>query len=358
MSDQSSKNTTVLSITAHLDLLGFSSHLVMSNNDVRTKIGEEAIERLRILEKTVDLVKAEMKASPDFYPKDFRIMRFNDSLIFGIDVNHNIVPEIGKANEAQTWTRKQFNDLFNQEQKIETALIKATNILDEESFRVCQFIGIVSRVHNYINNKEFEMHMPGARTVISSGLRYRFVYEDKPEDYYSANFSLSNAYIANDLGSKFGFAGNKCFIESNTAEIAGWNDNAKKMIGFLKYTPNSEPSDPFSGRPDHLLMLRNQYHEPKKIEIDLFSKRYIFREINTRVATNLQLFPKIMQRSNLQNNNLVAGIIKSISQNTPTLDEINSPKDGQPAGLVWPILYFVLSMDNDIGSQFNELIKI
>jgi len=42
-------------VTAFMDLLGFSSHLELSG-DLRTNIGQKAIERLQVLEDCIDKV--------------------------------------------------------------------------------------------------------------------------------------------------------------------------------------------------------------------------------------------------------------------------------------------------------------
>lgn len=59
-------DTSMLSITAHIDLLGFSSHLIASSNDLRTKIGNVALKRLEILEEALQILRDEQKKAKRF----------------------------------------------------------------------------------------------------------------------------------------------------------------------------------------------------------------------------------------------------------------------------------------------------
>ena len=58
-----------------------------------------------------------------------------------------------------------------------------------------KFVGLIARMHAYINHEDNALFFPGARTVIAAGYRSRFFAAEK-EDFFSANFSLSNAYLA------------------------------------------------------------------------------------------------------------------------------------------------------------------
>lgn len=355
---------TIYSITAHIDLLGFSSHLILSSYDLRTKIGEEAIQRLRIIESATEFIEKELISCKEFYPETFRFLRFNDSLILGIDINAPILPRIGKPNEGESFSYKEIEDFFGKDSKNNNLTEKLKDHFDKESFKVCQFLGIVSRVHNYINQKEFEMHMAGCRTIISSGLRHKFINKkDNKEDYYSANFSLSNAYIVNDIGSKGGFSGSKCYIENNVAKICGSNIYAKRILGFAKYIRNDSEQDPFNGITNGVSISNLNYTESKIISVDLFNKKYNFRELNTIVASNLQLFPSILKLTTLnieKENGLKKSIISSLNNDTPDIKALNQKSDHDIISnphLKYPFLFLTIGLQEKISELLKQLEK-
>jgi len=74
-------------VTAVLDLLGFSSHLEVGRNDLRTKIGTEAIRRLQILEESLQLLQKDRAGYENGYPADFYATRINDSIILTLDLS-------------------------------------------------------------------------------------------------------------------------------------------------------------------------------------------------------------------------------------------------------------------------------
>ena len=93
-------------ISAFIDLLGFSSHLEISSFDVRTRIGKEAIERLEILERAIDLTKSAQKENNQFFPKSFRISRFNDALILGMDIESEFQNTSGSGDGREKFFKK------------------------------------------------------------------------------------------------------------------------------------------------------------------------------------------------------------------------------------------------------------
>ena len=357
------KDKTIFSITAHIDLLGFSSHLILSSYDLRTKIGEEAIQRLRILENVTELIEDESNQCKPFYPESFRFLRFNDSLILGIDINPPIVPRIGRPNEGGAFTYREIEDFFKEGEKDAKITEKMQKHFNTEAFKVCQFIGLVSRIHNYINTREFDIHMPGCRTIISSGLRYKFIGKDQKEDFYSANFSLSNAFIVNEVGSKQGFTGNKCYIENNVGQICGYNQYSKRLIGFTKFIRNDVEHDPFNGLPESPLTSDLTYNLSKQIVIELFNKKYVFREINTVAASNLQLFPAVLNFIDKQyskEDELLQNFISCIKTNTPALDAINSKTSDQILNhphFRYPVLWLSPSFEEKITELTRQFEK-
>jgi len=348
---------TLFSITAIIDLLGFSNHLILSSYDLRTKIGEEAVQRLRIIEDAIELIALELEKCPDFYPETFRYLRFNDSLILGIDINPPIVPSVGKPNIGESFKYNDIRKFFGEDSIQPETFEKTTKHFNMEAFKACQFLGIVSRVHNYLNSKEYDLHMPGCRTIVSSGLRYRFISNQNKEDYYSANFSLSNAYTVNKAGSKKGFIGNKCYIENNVASICGLNAYSKRAIGFAKYIMTNMPNDPFSGE-TYAFKTQLNYLEAKLLDIELFNKDYQFRELNTIVASNLQMFPSIIERINKEINKddtLLMNIKNSLTNDTPNITSINSTQEHPH--FKYPLLFFSIRLEDNIQNSIDFLLN-
>ena len=349
---------TVLSVTAHIDLLGFSSHLVLSSYDLRTKIGAEAIVRLRTIETAINLYEKEKEAHPELYPDTFRAIRFNDSLIIGIDISPPFLPSVGKPNESGSFSYTQLEEFYGKPEKGQSFMDKILPHLHNESFKVAQFLGITTRIHNYINGREFDNHMPGCRTIIASGLRHKFIKSDNQEDFNSANFSLSNAYIANEMGSKAGFIGNKCYLENNVASICGYNHYVGRWLGFAKYIIQNSENDPFTGQSGFFLY-KTHYDESVKFSVDLFTKKYWFREINTNVVSNFQLFPGVLKLIENQRpievlNSLSAKLENTLSIDTPTLSTINN---SEFPTMDYPILFITSALDSDMNQGLNYILN-
>jgi len=201
---------TKLTITVVLDLLGFSQHLELGNNDIRTKIGNQAIERLSNLEKAISIIEAERNKHKDIFPSELFYIRINDSVILNIDLNDDFMPSIGNSSIEPG---KFYMDTIltpSVDQNERSRLYKQS--MNKKTLDVCLFIGLVARIHNYINQIESESNLPGCRTIISTGLRRVFLSNEGEDDRLSANFSFSNAYLVSESGSKGGFDGNNIYI--------------------------------------------------------------------------------------------------------------------------------------------------
>lgn len=355
------KESNIFCISAFIDILGFSNHLEISSNDLRTTIGKEIIERLKILDRAIDYLENEQSKCGQFFPSSFRATRFNDALILGMDIESEFLPAVGKPDLGQWASLDQLKDF-----KIDSSITSSDPVkthLDKLSFEVSQFIGIVSRVHNFINDEELKINMPGCRSVISSGMRYKFIREkDNVEDYYSANFSFSNAYMVNEYGEKYGFGGNKCYMESNVAQISTYNKYCKRAIGFLKYVYDETPLDPYDGTDDKNQFIPVKFITSSLKEVSLFRKKYFFREINTFPGSNMQLFPEIIrlvEDTSTQRNPIMQGFLNCLNTETPNLKSINDEKNSLFTDPVTMPLFLTTPnpLTNEIKStleQFNS----
>lgn len=347
------KKKAVLGVTAFIDLLGFSSHLELASFDLRTEVGRSAYSRLQIIESAIELFESEKKDFENLYPKTLRYQRFNDALILGIDINDIIVPRIGDTNVSDGYGYEQLKKLAKggSTKDIATAYDK---YYGAESMKVGLFIGLVARIHDYINDKEQEINMPGCRSVVSTGLRFRFYDRNGKEDFNSANFSFTNAYIVNEAGSSKGFSGNELYLDDNAAKICGFSDYTKRLISFTNIVPLYPNNDPYSGVTDSFIIGQTRYIKTKPTPIKLFGKEYIFRPINSRTASNFQLLPLLIElaNSNIDYDELIAKpLVNCISMDSPTLSEINKLDSA------WRE-YPLLSISYSLTEKYGELVDL
>lgn len=291
------------------------------------------------------------------FPNSFRYLRFNDAIFLGIDVDSRIAPSVGHHNISEGYSVAEMKEARNTLKKI-VGVPNAINYFDVAAFRVMQFIGIVSRLHNFINKMELDIHMPGCRTILSSGLRYRFFQKkSKKEDYYSANFSLSNAYLANDMGSKYGFKGSNAYMENNVAKICGFNPFTKRLLGYIKFLRINLSDNPFSGQSEGFRLPKNIYKESQGFEVDLFNKKYFFREFNSITASCFQYFPFILEilAKNEESDKIRAAFAKMLNQDSPRIEEITL----STLDLIreYPILLLSVPLEENIHEQFRDLMS-
>lgn len=275
-------------VTSFTDLLGFSSHLEIGN-DLRTKIGQEVINRLNFLESAIEQFLKEKKKYTKYYPSNIKYKRINDSLILTMDLPEFLTPRIGEiskegvtANEIRRFFPNQdFETIENFEcayrEKITFSILELT-----------QFIGLVSRIHSFINRKENESFFPGAKTVIASGYRKSFITNTNEEDYFSANFSFSNAYIAESL-----LKGQRLFIDNNILRLLGLNQHTKNVLKIASFINEQTSFDPFDDKEVSLDSV-NKLRKGEVQEISIFRKKYLFRELNPQPLSFLQLFPTFL----------------------------------------------------------------
>ncbi len=275
------KKDPCTAIVAHIDLLGFSNHLILANHDLKSKIGKEAINRLEILERAISLLKRESKKHPEFYPPNgVNMIRFNDSIMLGIDIDSRY----NFSSIPYERLNAQFESGQNTEDEIR---LKETLTSDEEllllkhneSYNIAFFLGIVARIHDFINIEEERISMPGCRTVVSSGIRYPY------KDFYSANFALSNAFIANEKGKDSGFEGNRLYCDTNVAAFACFNRNVMLRLFFAKFTLKHLFTDPYINEPNGHGFT---FEESKKFSVKILDRNLEFRPLNSDIVSDFQ----------------------------------------------------------------------
>jgi hypothetical protein len=344
-------NDITFSITAFIDLLGFSSHLHLASNDLRTAIGQQALKRLEFLEEAIEVFEKERKEYPAIYPKKLHYQRINDALILGIDTK-NFIPIVGQVDVPSGYTIAQIRAIRNRNEKYGTV----ENDFSIEANNVALFLGLVARLHLFISEKEREVHLPGCRTVVSTGMRYKFLDRKKKEDYYSANFSFTNAFLVNEKGSKIGITGNQMYVDDNISRILRRNNHCHSILGYAQYIEVYESINPYIKRQEVIQLGRRQFMLSKKINVDLFGKTYAYRSLNLKTLTNLQFtnyYKKIVyEKSRYAKEAFTELIKKAFTEKTATLEEINS-EDGIISSFDFPFLSLVMRLTDRADDTFD-----
>jgi len=272
--------------TAVIDLLGFSAHLETGGNDVRTTIGRQAITRLEILEEAIRLMSLELSAVPIAYPKELSYERINDAIILSLDLPDFITPSVGQIEKGgfsvgdilQNFDMNLY-DGEEGEQRFEADLAARFETAVED---LIKFVGLVARLHSFVNIQEHERAFPGAKTVCVTGLRRRFKKADGREDPLAANFSFANACVASRS-----LHGAGVFVDDAIARLVSINAFALNLIRHACFVNRSKEFDPAK---DHQ---REPYLESERVlsspqRVELFRRVFVFREMTAGPLTYLQ----------------------------------------------------------------------
>lgn len=284
-------------IVGFIDLQGFSSHLEVSN-DLRTVIGQQAISRLQTLEDALKIIIGNKKNnSVPFHHK-----RINDSIIFTIDVDDSLLPNIGDTYK-DSLSESDWEKYYNiGKDDIGTFDDKYSEKRKKYTMSVIKFIGLVSRIHQFVNMEERKKNFPGAKTIISTGFRRRFKGFDNKEDFFSANFAFSNAYKAHEI-----LKNGRFFLDNNIIQLLDADLHIRNIAKLACLKNENEIYSP----------LKDIKQSPKKwaeddiIKISLFRKDYHFRKANPNPLTYLQFVDDLNDRSD---------ICKSIIENITEAD--------------------------------------
>lgn len=267
---------------AVIDLQGFSSHLELSGYDLRTAIGQQAVERLQTLEDGINAILDERIRRADSYP-DVHLRRINDSIVVAMDLDDILIPSVGSVSfgglppdafaaffsEDEMKDESTFRDAYNNRMRVATEPLEL-------------FVGLVARLHLYVQARESGGFFPGAKTIISSGLRRRFVSSNGQEDMLSANFALANAAMADKA-----LRGPFLFVDNILLEIISGNPHAQHLVQFASFDWRAASFDPLTSTggenapPPHPVV-----HAP--IDVDLFRRRYVYRKLSAQPLTYLQ----------------------------------------------------------------------
>lgn len=312
-------------VTAMIDLLGFSSHLEIGAYDLRTNIGKQAIDRLHFLEDAMSLMSMEQSKFPRFYPEKLYMRRINDAIFLSIDLDDFLTPSIGQAIR-RGMSGNDLKELFSEDElKDEKTFFQSYNSRISNCVEpLAKFIGVVSRVYNYINRQESKSYFPGAKAVLATGFRKPFYNKvSGEEDIFSANFSLSNAYIAEPQ-----LEGSCFFLDNYILQLLAGHQFAKNIMRYSLFVSKEIMFDPFEEYED-LFYLPSDYVISTPVEIRLFRKPYFFRQVQPTPLSYLQIVPEIMryltEEKQAQLNHAFKGIYLSIKEG-PTQDCIKAKR--------------------------------
>lgn len=331
---------------------------MVANWDIRTQTGEQAIERLSSLEEALQLFERERIDYPKLYPSALQYIRFNDALFLGIDVEY-LAPPTGQTTLTGGYSIGQLKKMHPQRGQ---TVCEGTTA--ESGGDVAKFLGLVARIHKYINAREAKNSFPGCRTMVASGLRKCFRDRKDVDDFFSANFSVSTAFEADKKGSSAGLKGNHLYVEDDVAMAISYCKPCYAILGFSKFLrTDSSLIDPYQYKQlqeGTLVFPRSSWTVPEPITLDIMKKRLTFRRLNPTVLTNLQLF-KDYQKFAKKNGQVEREISNSLCSSTPTLEEVNN--SSVPFGKIetkkqtsteYPFLFLEFSLDEDYANFFGQ----
>jgi hypothetical protein len=276
------------SVCAVTDLQGFSSHLEISGYDLRTDIGKHAIDRLRNLEEAVDRLEDERARRSDYYPSGLVIRRINDAIIIAMDLDDALLPSLGQT--AFRGLPRGMEDPFKPDESINWQIFNAvTDATIQQAIEPLQrFLGLVARLHLFVQKREGKGFHPGAKTVVTTGFRKPFISSSQGEDILSANFAFANAAVAEK-----GLKGPNLFVDNHVVELLCKNQFAKNLMRFAQFLWTEAAFDCLTHDAD-LNSPPSRADVPKPVEVSLFRRRYLFRRLNASPPSYLQSLPSLL----------------------------------------------------------------
>jgi hypothetical protein len=105
------------------------------------------------------------------------------------------------------------------------------------------------------------------------------------------------------------------------------------------------------------------YTIAKPINIELFNKKYQFRELNTNAASNLQLFPQILKLIDKKfgkDDSLTKTYVDCLKNDTPEIERINTKDTSKilnNSHLTYPVLFITIGLQEKITELYKQLEK-
>jgi hypothetical protein len=274
-------------VCAVTDLQGFSSHLEISGYDLRTDIGEQAILRLLNLESAVDRINEERSRLAEFYRGDLQVRRINDAIVLAMDLDDALLPTLGEKHFRGL--PHGVDDPFKPDEPIDWQIFEGVNDAKvQQAIEPLQrFVGLVSRLHLFVERRERSGCYPGAKTIVSTGFRKPFISADREEDFLSANFAYANAFTADKH-----LRGPYLFVDNHILELLSKNRFAKNILRFAQFEWTEVPFDCLMDGVDPTSPL-SRAEIPTPLEVSLFRRRYVFRRLSASPISYLQNLPSL-----------------------------------------------------------------
>jgi len=220
---------------------------------------------------------------------------------------------------------------------------------------VAKFLGLVARVHDYINAREAEKSFPGCRTVVASGLRKRFKDREGKDDFFAANLSASVVFEAQEQGSKVGIKGNFLYVEDDVATAITYSEVCHAILACAKFFSLESPVviEPYDYLPPNFGVFRGRsWHIYEPAIVPIMNHEYIFRRLSPRALTNLQLFTDFQRIAGEERDGKEELFFsEALDTGTPTLKELNTFQSKQSRH---PFLGLCFPLDMDYEEFFGK----
>jgi hypothetical protein len=125
------------------------------------------------------------------------------------------------------------------------------------------------------------MSFPGCKTIISTGFRKVYKNFNDVEDYFSANFSFSNSYLADKH-----LKGHNFFIDSNILSFIAKNKSFKPL---LKYSHKINELPIFNLKKFVKDESVDSLRDGNQFKVELFHQNYYYDEVDSNVLSYLQV---------------------------------------------------------------------
>jgi len=232
-------------------------------------------------------MNAELSALPAAYPRNMSCQRINDAIILTLDLPDSLMPSVGQPGK-HGFTVKDISELLDirlyegdgGEGRFATDLRARIQVEIED---LIKFVGLVARLHEFVNRQEHASCFPGCKTIYATGLRRPFKRSDGSEDPLAANFSFSNACAADDS-----LHGAALFIDDNIARLVSTNPFALNLFHYaclISREKHFDPAEEYRGE----LYVDTEWALSAPQNVNLFRKSFIFREMRGGPLTYLQL---------------------------------------------------------------------
>ena len=341
-------------VCSFTDLLGFSSHLEIGS-DLRTNIGQQAINRLKVLENAIGFIEAEKKKHPHLYPKNLFYTRINDAIVLTIDLPEQLMPEIG-STRARSISQQYINKLLEDMQglvDVDTPTKEFYKVVNDKLtpyiHDLCLFVGLVTRIHTYVAKNENAKHFPGPKTVVSTGYRKVFVKDDGKEDFLSANFAFSNAYLAEGK-----LKGSKIYFDNHILQLLSISPFGKNLVRYSILIMEEPMFDPAKEYDDILFLKHGEEKIAEPVSVELFRKQYLFREVNSTPVALFQLLPILTPYLEHKQEPKPQRFFESFFRSVSTEQTFDKLKSGEKPIFNW----MYLDIESDILVLQDRLINV